>query len=193
MSGLTLQDASPPTPPDPAAPTERAVMLAADTIGDIMGFWNFKPSMGKVWTVLYLSRSPLSADEIELRTGLSSGMVNMAIQELLQWQVIRKAWAPGERRRRYEAETDVVSMVTRVFRERELRMIDEMVGRLEQAMHILESEGLSSVPDQMMHRRFVATRVGLLLNLARAGRLVVEQLGRAGTFDLGTIRHTLRR
>jgi hypothetical protein len=72
-------------------------------------------------------------------------------------------------------------------------MIDEMVGRLEQAMHILESEGLSSVPDQMMHRRFVATRVGLLLNLARAGRLVVEQLGRAGTFDLGTIRHTLRR
>jgi DNA-binding transcriptional regulator GbsR (MarR family) len=168
-------------------------MLAADTIGDIMGFWNFKPSMGKVWTVLYLSRSPLSADEIELRTGLSSGMVNMAIQELLQWQVIRKAWAPGERRRRYEAETDVVSMVTRVFRERELRMIDEMVGRLEQAMHILESEGLSSVPDQMMHRRFVATRVGLLLNLARAGRLVVEQLGRAGTFDLGAIRHTLRR
>ena len=171
----------------------RATAMAADTIGEIMGFWNFKPSMGKVWTVLYLSPEPLSAEEIAARSGLSSGSVSMTLQELLQWGVIKRVWTPGSRRRRYEAETDVTSMVTRVFRERELRMIADAIERFEEALRILDQEGASSRPDEMLASRFLATRVRNLLSLSRAGRTVVEQLARAGTIDLGALRGTLRR
>lgn len=171
----------------------RATALAADTIGEIMAFWNFKPSMGKVWTVLYLSQEPLSADEISRRTGLSAGSVSMTLQELQTWRVVHKVWAPGERRRRFEAETDVASMVMRVFRERELRMIGEAMERLEEAVRILDEEAGSSRPEEMMESRFLATRVGNLLRLARTGRTVVEQLAKAGTIDLSTLRGALRR
>lgn len=171
----------------------RAMGMAADTIGEIMAFWNFKPSMGKVWTVLYLSREPLCADEIALRSGLSAGSISMTLQELLQWGVIKRHYAPGARKRRYVAETDVTAMVTRVFRERELRMISDAIERLEEALRILDQEGGSSRPDDMMDSRFLATRVRNLLRLSRAGRTVVEHLANAGTIDLGSLRDTLRR
>ncbi|RME29072.1 MAG: MarR family transcriptional regulator [Deltaproteobacteria bacterium] len=171
----------------------QATLMVADTIGELMEFWNFKPSMGRVWAVLYLSRTPLSAAEIAERTGLSSGSVSMTIQDLLKWGVIRRAWAPSERRRLWEAETDVVAMVTRVFRERELRLITDAIERLEAARRLLDDEARSSSPDQMLEGRFLATRVDAMLRLARAGRRVVEQLARAGSVDLGAVRDALRR
>lgn len=171
----------------------RATLLVADTIGELMEFWNFKPSMGRVWAVLYLSRQPLAAADIADATGLSSGSVSMTIQDLLKWGVIRREWVPGERRKLYAAETDVVAMVTRVFRERELRVVTDAIARLEEARRILDQEARSSSADQMLEGRFLATRVDNILRLARAGRAVVEQLARAGAVDLGAIRDALRR
>jgi len=175
------------------AASRQATLMVADTIGELMEFWNFKPSMGRVWAVLYLSREPLSAADIAARTGLSSGSVSMTIQDLLKWGVIRRAWAPSERRKLWEAETDVVAMVTRVFRERELRLVTDAIERLEAARRLLDDEARSSSPDQMLEGRFLATRVDGMLRLARGGRRVVEQLARAGAVDLGAVRDTLRR
>lgn len=175
------------------AAQDRAVLLVADTLGQLMEFWNFKPSMGRVWGVLYLSPQPLSAQDIGERTGLSSGAVSMTIADLLQWGVIHREFAPEERRKVYSAETDVVAMVTRVFRERELKLVNEAIARLEEARRILDDEGRSSSPDLMLQGRFLATRVDAVLRLARGGRKVVEQLSRAGAVDLGTIRDLLRR
>lgn len=177
---------------EPAADTKRrAALLVADTVGDLMSFWNFKPSMGRVWTVLYLSRRPLSADEIVERTGLSAGSVSMTLQDLQQWGVVRRVWQPDERRRFFDAETDIVRMVTHTLRERELRLVDEAVARLEEAVRILDEEGGSSIPDEMMENRFLATRVRNLLTLARAGRRVIDQLVQAGKLDLSPIRGAL--
>ena len=33
----------------------QARALVAEAVGEVMAFWNFKPSMGRVWTTLYLS------------------------------------------------------------------------------------------------------------------------------------------
>jgi DNA-binding transcriptional regulator GbsR (MarR family) len=196
--GRTLPWSSPVARPDTPAQTTsdadaRAVLLAADAIGELMGFWNFKPSMGRVWTVLYLSRRPLTADEIGSRAQLSAGSVSMTLSDLGGWGVVRRAWVQDDRRRHYEAETDILAMVTRVFRQRELGWIDQVVVRLEEAARILADEGRSSVPDQMRENRFLATRIGNLLHLARAGRRVVDRFAQAGTLDLRVLRDALGR
>jgi len=186
------QPATPPssTPSDASA---RAVGLAADAIGELMGFWNFKPSMGKVWTVLYLSRDPLTADQVVARTQLSAGSVSMTLAGLQEWGVVRRATVRGDRRRHYEAETDILAMVTRVFRQRELAWIDGVIARLEEADRILQEEGRSNVADEMLHNRFLATRVRNLLDLARTGRRVVARFAQAGTLDLRGLRDALGR
>ena len=173
------------------AATQRAIAIVSDTIGELMGFWNFKPSMGKVWTVLYLSRAPLCAEEIVAATELSAGSVSMTIHELLQWGVIRRAPEPIDRKRRFEAETDILALVTRVFKERELRLIEDVVRRLENALTLL-SEARSSDPEQVLRQRFLVTRVQQLLGLARTGAAVVSRFAQGGTLDLRGLRDALR-
>lgn len=174
-------------------PIDRVTLLVADTIGELMGLWNFKPSMGRVWAALYLSPEPLAADEISARTRLSAGSVSMTVTELLKWGVIKRDFAPGERRRRYTAETDIISMVTRVFREREARWIETVIHRLEEAQRILSEEVGAATDADAERNRFLAARLDALLTLARAGHRVVDRLGRAGTLDLRGLRDALSR
>ena len=180
-------------PASASSASRRAALLVADTIGDLMAFWNFKPSMGRVWAVLYLSRRPLSADEIVEITGLSAGSVSMTLHDLQVWGVVRRVPQPDERRRYFDAETDILRMITHTLRQRELRLVDETIARLEEAARILDEEGRSSIPEEMMENRFLATRVHNLVSLARVGRRVIDQLVHAGTLDLGPIRGTLGR
>lgn len=170
----------------------QAVSMAAESIGELMEFWNFKPSMGKVWTVLYLSPSPLSAEELCERTGLSVGSVSMTLNDLQLWGVVRRESTPGERRRLFAAETDIWAMVTRVFREREMRLVGRAVQNLQQALTLLESSSVSSDPRVTLRGRFVATRVRLLLDLARTGEAMLERLSRAGEVDLNPLRGWLQ-
>ena len=51
-------------------PSEAAV---SDVIGRLIEFWGFKRNMGRVWTVLYLSPEPLSAEDLRQALSLSSG------------------------------------------------------------------------------------------------------------------------
>ncbi len=185
----------PAVPPVPAAADaaarERAVALVAESIGEIIGFWNFKPSMGRVWTVLYLSSDPLDAEQIELRTGLSAGMISTTLNELVQWGVIRREPAPGGRRRLFVAETDVWMLVARVFRERELRMVGRAVRQLEAALALLDGEGKGADPRSVHQSRYLHTRVTRLLELARTGERLIDRFSRTGSANLRPLRDVL--
>src|SRR5688572_1699349 len=118
---------------EPRAPLDEAMLKVADAVGALMEGWGFKRNMGRLWTLLYLETRPLSAADIGDRLQLSSGAVSMLLTELQQWGAVKKAWVPGERRDYYEPETSIWKMVSRVFRERELRWIREALESFETA------------------------------------------------------------
>jgi len=180
--------------PDPSGDDAlaRAIGLAATSIGELMHFWGFKPSMGKIWAVLYLSKDPLGADRIAELTGLSAGSVSMTLHELQLWGVVRRAVEPGSRRKLYEAETDIWQMVTRVFRERELKKVREAIRHLVRALELAEHQARSNQPQAMLRSRFVATRLRSLLDLARTGERMLERLSRSGEVDLAPLRSWLQ-
>jgi HTH-type transcriptional regulator, glycine betaine synthesis regulator len=169
--------------------THRARVLVAESVGDLMEFWNFKPSLGKVWAVLYLSPEPLSAEDIEERSGLSTGNVSMSLTELLGWGAVRRLPLPG-RKRVFVAETDIWSLVARVITERELRLVQRTIDNLEEAASLLDRQR-SSDPAAMMQNRFLATRVGNLLDLSRTGHRTLERLSRTGTANFRALREVL--
>jgi len=100
-----------------------AVLKVADAVGALMEAWGFRRNMGRMWAVLYLEDHPLTAADLGERLGLSTGAVSMLVNELVQWGIIKKTWVVGERREHFEAETSIWKMISRVFRERELRWI----------------------------------------------------------------------
>ncbi|MCA9494618.1 MAG: hypothetical protein KC621_32040 [Myxococcales bacterium] len=168
----------------------KAIELCADTMSELIAFWGFKASTGRIWTLLYLSPDPLPADVIAERTSLSAGAVSMGLQELKQWGIVDRAPSSGERKRLFRAETDVWAIVRRVIRERELRLVGRAVQRFTDASAVLEKAIAENPEDTEL--TFILGRVRGLLGLATIGYRLVESFAERGLFTLDPIRDALR-
>lgn len=163
--------------PVPREPTMwRSEMIASDAIGQLMEFWGFKRNMGRVWTVLYLAEQPLTAHDLRERLQLSSGAVSMTLGELSRWGIVHKVWIQGARRDHFAAEGDIWKMVSRVFRERELVEVQEVVARLESALDALEARPAPEDDATAARHGVQQERIRQLLDLSRLGLRLLEVL-----------------
>ena len=146
-----------------------AVLKVADAVGALIEAWGFRRNMGRMWAVLYLEDHPLTAADLGDRLGLSTGAVSMLVNELIQWGIIKKTWVVGERREHFEAETSIWKMISRVFRERELRWIRTAHEAFAEAGRELEAG------DDGRHQ-LIASRVAGLTQLAEVGANLLETM-----------------
>jgi DNA-binding transcriptional regulator GbsR (MarR family) len=161
-------------------PSERA---ASDAVGRLIEFWGFKRNMGRVWTLLYLSDRPLTAQDLKERLQISAGAVSMTVTELLRWGVVKKVWIQGERRDHFVAEGQIWKMISRVLRERELVEIQEAIAAFEQALAAARARAVSGDARERARAEVQAERIGQLLELARLGHTLVDALVRTARID----------
>jgi DNA-binding transcriptional regulator GbsR (MarR family) len=167
--------------------TDDLVLKVADAVGGLMEFWGFKRNMGRMWTLLYLEPRPLPAAELAQRLSLSSGAVSMTLGELQNWGVVKKAWIKGERRDYYEPETSIWKMVSRVFRERELRLIRTAIEVFEEAIGGLGAHNSSSAEDDARFE-FARQRIEGLLALARIGEKLLDSILSGESIDASPLK-----
>jgi HTH-type transcriptional regulator, glycine betaine synthesis regulator len=151
-------------------------LIVSDVIGRLIEFWGFKRNMGRVWSVLYLSPQPQSAEDLRELLQLSSGAVSMTLSELSRWGVVRKVWIQGERKDFFAAEVQLWRMISRVFNEREKIEILAAIEAFEQVLP--ELERLKEDPDPKVRARadLQHERISHLLELARLGRRLLDAL-----------------
>lgn len=159
---------------DGEAAVHQAKLDVADTVGGLMEFWGFKRSMGRLWTFLYTSPEPRSAQEIGDALAMSAGAVSMTLQELLKWGTIRKVWRPGERRDFYAAETEVWRLVSRVFRDRELVMVRDARRTFADADGALARDAERRPREVATRRQFERGRIRELEKLAEVGERILR-------------------
>ena len=157
---------------------DEAILRVADAVGGLMEFWGFKRNMGRMWCVLYLEEKPLSAGDLGQRLSLSAGAVSTTAAELSNWGVIKKAWVPGDRRDFWEPETSIWKMVSRVFRERELRKIEEAIETFGDAIRVLEGEAA---------RAGALSRIRGLLTLSQIGSKLLASVLDGKAVDIGPL------
>src|SRR5262245_20955249 len=88
---------------------------AVDAVGNVIEFWGFKRNQGRVWALLYLRDTAMTAGELEKALGLSKGGVSMLLRDLERWGVILRGREPGSGAWMYRAETELLTMVRRVM------------------------------------------------------------------------------
>lgn len=163
--------------------------MAAETMAELVSFWGFKSSMGRIWTVLYLTPHALPADVIADRTGLSAGAVSMALAELAEWDLVARDDPPGAHKRHYRAETEVWTIVRRIFRERELKLVGRAVQRFAEAIALIEAARQESPDDaELAH---LLQRLRGLHGLAEMGYGLVRRFADIGQFTLAPLRGML--
>jgi HTH-type transcriptional regulator, glycine betaine synthesis regulator len=149
--------------------------IVSDAVGRLMVVWGFKRNMGRVWTLLYLSDEPLSANALRERLQLSAGAVSMTLSELARWGVVRKVFRQGDRHDYYEAESNLWKMISRVLRERERAEVLLAIEALEDGLAALErfrSDNTAQPRRESVQRE----RIQQLLELARLGRTMLDAL-----------------
>ena len=154
-------------------PSEAAV---SDVVGKLIEFWGFKRNMGRIWSVLYLSPEPLSAEDLRQSLKLSSGAVSMTVNELLRWGVVRKVWVQGERKDFYTAEVQLWRMISRVFNEREKSEIVMAIDAFEEALVEVAKLRSSSDPKTRARAELQYERIKQLLELAKLGKRLLDTL-----------------
>jgi DNA-binding transcriptional regulator GbsR (MarR family) len=149
----------------------------SDVIGRLIEFWGFKRNMGRVWSVLYLSPEPLSAEDLRHALKLSTGAVSMTLSELSRWGVVRRVWIQGQRKDFYTAEVQLWRMISRVFNEREKIEVIAAIDAFEEALAQLDrirktsNEAATRARAELQHQR-----ISQLYDLARLGRRLIDAL-----------------
>jgi DNA-binding transcriptional regulator GbsR (MarR family) len=98
--------------------------------GEMGAVWGTNRSIGQIHALLYLSETPLTADDIAETLGLARSNVSNSLKELQGWGLIRRVHVMGDRRDHFAAETDLWEMVTRIAEGRKARELDPTLDML---------------------------------------------------------------
>jgi len=139
--GYSWSDAPRLGAPEPGQGLPRWEALAIDAVGNVIEFWGFKHNQGRVWALLYLRGTSMSAPQLEDELGLSKGAVSMLVRDLERWGVVLRIRQPGTGAWHYRGETDLVRMVSRVIQEREGAFITRIRADLEEARRLAAAGG----------------------------------------------------
>ncbi len=148
-----------------------AAQAVCDALGDLMAFWGFQRSHGRIWGLLFLMERELHAGELAATLDLSTGQVSMALRDLDHWGAIHRVHVAGSRRTWFRPETNLFRMVSRVFRDRELEQIRTLARTLQQARAELQTSGRRDRAVEFRLRRIEG-----LIAAAELGRSLVERL-----------------
>jgi len=154
VKGYLWTVAGRPAPPGQvrAGALEPWEATAVDAVGNVIEFWGFKRNQGRVWALLYLRDEPLAAAEIESVLELSKGGVSMLLRDLERWGVVLRVRTRGTAAWHYQAQTDLMQMVSRVLSEREGRLLSRIRLDLLEAKRLAQAAGVARPQLQRLGR-----------------------------------------
>jgi HTH-type transcriptional regulator, glycine betaine synthesis regulator len=171
-----------------APPLTRAELRVAEAVGSLMELWGFRRQLGRIWTVLFLSERPLAAPELCDRLQISTGLLSMSLAELRRWGVVKGVAVPGDRKEHFEAETDIWTLVRRVLRDREKRVVEGALAVVEEARAELRAALADADPETRATARFRLRRLEQLVALCRVGLLLLDTMLEGARLDLGPLK-----
>lgn len=108
--------------------------------GDMGSQWGVNRSVAQIHALLFLSVSPLNAEEISDQLGIARSNVSNSLKELMGWKLIRRVPVAGDRREHFVAEVDVWEMALRIAQGRKTREIDPAISAIDSCVAQAEQE-----------------------------------------------------
>jgi DNA-binding transcriptional regulator GbsR (MarR family) len=129
-------------------------------------------SIGEIYGLLFISRSPLALDDLVRRLGISKGSASQGLRMLKNLGAVREAAdiGNGERRTYYEPAVELKRLVGGFIREQIRPHLDSGKSRIRE---LAESANAVEDPDQ---RKFLSDRVDRLEQWLRSGGRVLPLL-----------------
>jgi DNA-binding transcriptional regulator GbsR (MarR family) len=98
--------------------------------GEMGTQWGVNRSVSQIHALLYLSDTPLHAEQIVDTLGLARSNVSTGLKELQGYSIVRRVHVEGDRRDHFVAEADLWEMLMCIAAERKRREIDPTIALL---------------------------------------------------------------
>ena len=98
----------------------------ANSIGDFIRYWGFRRIHGSIWTILYLSKKPLTGAELVEKLQVSKALISSALSEMEGWELIVSVDSDNAKAKFFRAESDVIKVIHKVLVVREKVMLEKV-------------------------------------------------------------------
>ena len=95
-------------------------------VGEFIRYWGFRRIHGQIWTLIYLSKAPLSGAELVDLLEVSKALVSPALKELTEEGLITEVISENAKVKRYAAIEDVESVIKKILKTREQKMMNQI-------------------------------------------------------------------
>jgi DNA-binding transcriptional regulator GbsR (MarR family) len=131
----------------------------AEKVGTFIEYWGFKRIHGMIWTHLYLSPRPVSAQELIARLKVSKALISLSLKDLQHYGLILQTEDSLNRKNKfYVANPDVFSAIRQVLVTRE----QELLKKTHEEFHLLNTLAESGVDPKMIATDRLAS-LGLMI------------------------------
>lgn len=118
--------------------------------GEMGTRWGVNRSVAQVHALLYLSPTPLPADEITDVLTIARSNVSTSLKELQSWGLVRITHVLGDRRDHFETDKEMWVLFTKIVEERKRREIDPTLTVLRQC--VLDAGNDEETPQEIKDR-----------------------------------------
>ena len=107
--------------------------------GEMGTKWGINRTVAQVHALLFLSPTPVPADEISATLSVARSNVSTSLRELQGWSIVRVVHVLGDRRDHFESTKDVWEIFRTVSEERKRREIDPTLRVLAECVQELKA------------------------------------------------------
>jgi DNA-binding transcriptional regulator GbsR (MarR family) len=156
--------------------------------GEMGARWGINRTVAQIHALLYLSPTPLNAEEIAETLSVARSNVSYSLRELQGWGIVRVTHVLGDRRDHFESLKDVWEMFRIIVEERRRREVDPTLVLLRECVADLEKSGSQEA--------YARERLGEMLRFFEEMTALHQEMSRlpGGTFRrLASLRGKLRK
>ena len=118
--------------------------------GEMASRWGISRSVAQIHSLLFLSSSPLTAEDIAETLNVARSNVSVSIKELQSWDLVSVTHVLGDRRDYFQAKKDIWEVLTTIVDGRKRREIDPTVQMLREC--VTESKQDAETPQEVKDR-----------------------------------------
>lgn len=112
--------------------------------GELGSRWGVSRTVAQVQALLYLSPSPLDAEQLSEALAVSRSNISGSLRELQNWRLIRVVHVTGNRRDHFEAVQDPWSMFAIILEERQRRELEPVASVVRECLAEADASGIAA-------------------------------------------------
>ena len=157
-------------------------------LGRLARFFGFSEVMGRLYGTLLMNPEPLSLDDLADTLQISKGSVSMNMRALERWGMANEVWMRGERKKYYQAESDLWQVIRNVLDSRERREVQLALQVLGESVEKLQSANETLTPEEQELAKYYLERMDDLQAFFQFAQMALETvLGGQETLDFDSV------